>query len=130
MLFTERGRGAGGVTLRFRREAVEVKRERVVAEEDEEEEIEGRDTPMNRFVLCRSGKFSSNGESIQNPKSVSRDSLGRGREDSPLASEAMTTASANTTKAVSSDERDRCGVESGRGSGRCDFRKKCSAVPF
>ena len=51
------------MTLKLRSEAVEVRSERVEADEGEEE-IEGRETPMNRFVLWRRGKFSSNGESV------------------------------------------------------------------
>lgn len=48
----ERGRGdAGGVTVRFSKEEVEVKSERVVEAEGDVAEYLGRDTPMNRFVL-------------------------------------------------------------------------------
>lgn len=121
---TERGRGAGGVTLKLRSEAVEVRSERVEADEGEEE-IEGRETPMNRFVLWRRGKFSSNGESVNDFEISPQEHARRKLVELPLASDAITTASAKTTNTVSSEERDRCGVESGRGSGR--YRAKRTA---
>lgn len=64
MFVIESGSGeAGGVTVRFRREEVEVSSESVVEFDDCAGEYEGREIPMNRFVLCRKGKFSSKGES-------------------------------------------------------------------